>query len=410
MENRNNLLIELSLKHMTYTEKNKRINFARVFKDYQLIYNDIDNQQDLREVIYSLHTKEEYENMKYSERQASEKELVHNSTRYKEINTDEKLSPDEVLELHGLDSTLNELISAGSTRSKIGTKGNDEGYFINTYNNIRYKPREFKLSKELLKEMWKSMQIEPFTVKELNLDGKGLLLISLNDVHIWRNTYETYKLHIQEIITVIKSRKWKQIIIKQGGDWFHSNNSQGTTVAGTQVAYEVSKTQLFAEGSKIMYPILTASLENSINVKYVYIEGNHDKDMAWSFAWGLKNLYPQIEFDIEEEVYKKHTYNNVLLLMTHGDKPRNLNTLGKVMFERYRKEMAKAETVEIHTEHVHHEKVKDDMGIVFRTNPTASKTDKYHYEGGFIGARKIFQCFAYNDYELKNTYNITGRY
>ena len=336
-------------------------------------------------------------------------EATHVSERYIEVGTSQLLDPDDIIRLHGRNPDLFDLVTDGSTRSKIGTNGNDEGYFINTYSKATFKPKAIKFSRKLLTEVWEAMNIKPFTVEPLEDKGEGLLLISLNDVHLWLNSYDTYKNHVREIVSVIKSKKWEQIIIKQGGDWFHSNNSQGTTVAGTQVAYEVSKTRLFKEGSKIMHPIITEALKHSKSVKYVYIEGNHDKDMAWSFAWGLSNQYPQVEFDIEEEVYKKHAYKKVLLLMTHGDKPKNINLLGKVMFELYRNDIAGAETIEVHTEHVHHEKVKDDMGMVFRTNPTAAMTDKYHHEGGFIGARKIFQCFGYNEYELKDIKNITGR-
>ena len=335
-------------------------------------------------------------------------EATHVSERYIEVKTSELLSPEEAISLHGYDPELWEVATNGSTRSKIGSN-NEQGYLINTYSKITIKPKTIKFSRKLLTEVWEAMNIKPFKVEPLKTDGKGLLVISLNDVHIWLNSYATYENHVREIVAFIQSKQWEQILIKQGGDWFHSNNSQGTTVAGTQVAHEVSKTKLFEEGSKIIHPIITEAIKHSKSVKYVYIEGNHDKDMAWSFAWGLERMYPQVEFDIEEEVYKKHVYKNVLILMTHGDKPRNLNNLGKVLFNLFRKEMALAETIEVHTEHIHHEKVKDDMGMVFRTNPTAAMTDKYHHEGGFIGARKIFQCFGYNEYELKDIKNITGR-
>lgn len=370
-------------------------------------YNEIMNENRSPKTLSCNYSRNRRKAIKNDKNYTEEK--IHVSERYLELDTTKLVTERELLQLHGYDADIWEITSSNSTRSKIGTKANDEQYFINTYSKITVKPREFKLTKEIVEDLWKSMKIEPFVTEKMNLNGKGLLLISLNDMHIWLNTYESYKEHIKEIVTLIETRYWDEIIFKQGGDWFHSNNSQGTTVSGTQVAYEVSKKELYKEGSKIVHQILMSAIENSNKTKYIYIEGNHDKDLAWGFAWGLKNLYPQIEFDIEEEVYKKHTYNEVLLLMTHGDKPRNLNTLGKVMFERYRKEMAKATTVEIHTEHVHHEKVKDDMGIVFRTNPTAAMTDKYHYEGGFIGARKIFQCFVYNEYEHKLLYNITGR-
>ena len=404
------LIEQLFIKHSYLTAGGVKSKRAKVIEEYQELtggtlserqYKRITRDFD-REALYQI----KIDNL-------DRYQIVEEKTQSAEVfchgQRSDVLSPDDIIRLHGRDPELFDLVTDGSTRSKIGTNGNDEGYFINTYSKATFKPKTIKFSRKLLTEVWEAMNIKPFTVEPLNSDGKGLLVISLNDVHIWLNSYATYENHVREIVAFIQSKQWEQILIKQGGDWFHSNNSQGTTVAGTQVAHEVSKTKIFEEGSKIIHPIITEAIKHSKSVKYVYIEGNHDKDMAWSFAWGLERMYPQVEFDIEEEVYKKHVYKNVLLLMTHGDKPKNLNNLGKVLFNLFRKEMALAETIEVHTEHIHHEKVKDDMGMVFRTNPTAAMTDKYHHEGGFIGARKIFQCFGYNEYELKDIKNITGR-
>lgn len=273
---------------------------------------------------------------------------------------------------------------------------------------INFRKRQFKLDETSATRILRNIDVEPVVIEKQNIASQGLLKFAFNDMHFGNSTLEDYKGHRSEAITWIETKRWDEIIIKQGGDMFHTNNSEGTTVAGTKVGHEMDLLKMVQDAHDFMSPIIESAIENSNKVKYVYIEGNHDKDVARLFAYFLSERYPQVEFDLEAEPFKYHLYHDVFLGFMHGDKPRNTNKVAKMFFTKFRKKIALAETVEIHLEHVHHEKVVDDMGFVLRTNPTANKEDKYHKDNGFIGSRKIFQAFIYNDRKNKAVINIDG--
>ena len=60
-------------------------------------------------------------------------------------------------------------------------------------------------------------------------------------------------------------------------------------------------------------------------------------------------------------------------------------------------ELARADVREIHLGDKHHQMIHDEFGIVTRGLSTASNTDKWHYDNGFIGASKCFQAFIYTE-------------
>ena len=319
----------------------------------------------------------------------------------------ELLNEVDLLEAMGLDPKEFETTTNTANRWWLDN-GNVLERIRNGQIKINFKKRKFELNESTIEDILFNLDIEPITVYKPERKGDGLLYHAINDTHFGNATYEDYKKHQSEIVTWNESKEWNTIIIKQGGDFFHTNNSEGTTVAGTKVGHNVNLQEMTQHGLDFMKPIIETALENSKNVKYVYIEGNHDKDIARMFAIFIRELYPQMQFDISDETFKSFKYKDVFLGFLHGDKPRNVNKVANVFFQMYKEDIAFAKTVEIHTEHLHHEKVKEDMGFVIRTNTTANPDDKWHSENGFIGTRKIFQSFIYNDKSLKAIINIDG--
>lgn len=121
-------------------------------------------------------------------------ESTHISERYIEIPTSESWNDEDIVKAHGLDVNKWEIDRLGSTRSKIGTNGNEEGYLINTYQKATFKPKQFKLSKELIEQLIEKVcsKLEPIIIEPQVSNPHGLLLIPFKDMHFGPNTYETY--------------------------------------------------------------------------------------------------------------------------------------------------------------------------------------------------------------------------
>lgn len=339
----------------------------------------------------------------------NEKHLKTFNERTDEIieNATDLLNESDLLKAMGLDPNEFETTTNTANRWWLD-KGNVLERIRNGQIKINFRKKKFELNQDSIEDILFNLDLEPITVYKPERKGDGLLYHAINDTHFGNATYDDYKGHQSEIVTWNESKQWDTIIIKQGGDFFHTNNSEGTTVAGTKVGHDVDLLKMTQYGLDFMKPIIQTALENSANVKYVYIEGNHDKDIARMFAIFIRELYPQMDFDITDNTFKSYKYQDVFLGFLHGDKPRNANKVANVFFQMFREDIANAKTVEIHTEHLHHEKVKEDMGFVIRTNTTANPDDKWHSENGFIGTRKIFQSFIYNDKSLKAVINIDG--
>jgi len=319
------------------------------------------------------------------------------------------LTPDDLLVLMGLDPDKFEL-SKHNTLNRWWSDIPSEVIkrIRNGQIKIGFQEKKEELTTKSIQEAVDSLDMKPIVIERGNFKTRGLLELAFSDMHIPNTTYDEYKKHQDESIVWIESQKWEEIIILVGGDLFHTNNSDGTTVHGTKVAHNVSLSDMYQQALNFYQPILISALENSQKVKAMYIEGNHDKDTTIGFAFMLSKLFPQVEFDIDETPFKYHMYHNVFIGFLHGDKPRGLKEVSKLFFQLFKEQIARADTVELHSQHLHHEISKDDMGFMIRTLTTANKNDKWTLDNGFVGARKTFQGFIFNDSKLKAILYIDG--
>jgi len=385
-----------------------------IYKDFQSVKSD---RKAIMEDYFNQTGIELTENVLHGRFKKLDKEKLWEEVNSKTFNqrTDELideekklLTPNDLLLSMGLDPEHFEL----TKNNTINRWWLDKDEILNRIRNgqikIGFQEKKETLTRQSIQEAIESLNVEPITIERGNFKTRGLLELAFSDMHIPNTTYEEYKPHQDESMVWIESQKWEEVIILVGGDLFHTNNSEGTTVSGTKVAHNVSLSDMYQQALNFYQPILVAALENSQKVKAIYIEGNHDKDITIGFAFMLSKLFPQIEFDIDETPFKFHMYHNVFIGFLHGDKPRGLKEVSKVFFQLFKEPIARADTVELHSQHLHHEISKDDMGFIIRTLTTANKNDKWTLDNGFIGSRKTFQGFIYNDSKLKAILYIDG--
>lgn len=326
----------------------------------------------------------------YKEHSDILKDGSHSSDKLIALSEQEMKDSNAILLAHGYDPAKWKLTSSKSSMWNHHNKV--DGTKILHASKIVAQPLTNGIDWDQLMKTIK--KITPINIKipKYKVKQKQLLEIPLFDQHFGINTFEDYK-ETQSIITeLITSRVWEQIIITIGSDMLHHDNHVNTTVSGTEIEH-VDMVQAWECARKFYSPIIDRALLNSNNLKIIYIPGNHDQSLSWSFAKMLEVMYPQASFDVELQERKVHTFENIFIGYAHGDKrPKQIPSLFPAEFP---KEWAGAKTRELHTGHIHHETGKDEYGMMTRSLATKGKTDKWHMDMGFVGAHKRFMVFEY---------------
>lgn len=387
------LLEKLWSKHSYKTKQGIRSNRARVLNEYK----------EITGTNIPMGTLDGYVLLFDKEKLFADNHTLNFNERTDNI-IDEKhelLTPNDLMESMGLDPEFFEL-SPNNTINRWWSDIPSETLqrIRNGQIKLGFRAKEQEFSLQNIKELFDSMDFKPYPLTYTSdRGGKGLLEIGLSDLHF--DGDRSYDKQRDKLRAWVNSKEWEEILILVGGDLFNTNDSDGKTVAGTKVDNDMDITKMLKDAMDFYQPLLLDAMNSADRVKCVYIEGNHDKDLCLSFAFTLSLLFPDIEFDLEAKPFKCHTYYDVFIGLLHGDKPRNKAGLSKLFFQLFKEEIAKATVVEIHGQHLHHEKSKDDMGFMIRTLSSAVPTDKWSYDNGFVGTNKRMQSFIFNESSLE---------
>lgn len=262
---------------------------------------------------------------------------------------------------------------------------------------IQLTKKKFELTEAVMNSLLEQANITPLWIDESVDKPSGLFEFTMTDPHFGKNTYADYKPHQDKIMRWIKSKEWQEVLIPIGNDLFHWDNVNGTTTAGTQVGFEPNLEQAWEDAIKFYFPIIEETIRHSVDVYIPYIKGNHDATLGWSFVKMIEKKFPQAIVDTSIDNYKLHTWKKIAIGLSHGNEPKDFKKYSKIFNELFRMELAQAEVREIHLGDKHHQIIHDEFGIVTRGLSTASITDRWHYNNGFIGASKCFQAFIYTE-------------
>lgn len=386
-----------------------------IFKEIAQILSEKFNRSfsvDSVNSLYWRHKPEERSNISFipKEERGINEDGVFRDARYFEVNINEPLGPNEVLLAHGFDPDKFEIVTAGSTGSKIGTGNNDEQFFINTYRKLTVRVKEIKLTELDCIQILNSTKIDPIHIEPRKTTEKstGLYEIPIFDAHFGVATYEDYKPHQAEIFRYISGQRWEQVLFVIGQDLFHNDDFRGRTANGTPIdKSDMEKAVLDAKS--FYYPLIDEALRQSDHVKIIFSRGNHDESFGWWFVNLLGERYPQVQVDGSMKEFKRHVYHRVFLGYNHGEKVKNDQKLIKVFNGLWRLEMAQAKVRIIKRGHWHTMSTLDDDGSIVMGLSTAAPTDEYNENNGFVYSHKVFQTFIYNHEGVKAQVYIDGQ-
>lgn len=324
---------------------------------------------------------------------------VQKSDKLVKLSDKELKDPDYIMQIHGYDPNEWELVS--SKHNMWNTNDKKRGVQTLYASKISVKPKKEFI--DIDKFIAKIDKIKPVFIKQPIESTQRMLEIPFVDMHFGINSYEYYLEKLNETVEIIESKKWHTIYIPIGNDLLHNNDHKGKTANGTLIQ-SVDMDEAWENAFKFYSVIYEKSLENAENVVSDYVQGNHDADLSWAFVKALSKQYPQIKWDTSMEVKKHFKWEGIYLINLHGDK--GLARVADTLIKEYRNNMINASTVEIHSGHLHSEKVIDKFGVLVRTLPTSAQTDDWHRDNSFEGAVKTSQIFEFDAKKLKRIYLV----
>ena len=250
--------------------------------------------------------------------------------------------------------------------------------------------------------------VEPYKyTRKCDKTADRMLEIPLFDMHFGVSFLDDYRDALNDILELIRSRHWDQVIIPFGQDFFHNDSVvNGTTTKGT-VIERVDMLRAVKEGRQFIVAIIDAALENSNNTYVVYSPGNHDRSVSWMFMQVLLERYGHEVIDDTMEYRKVFTYGLNAIMVTHGDSKQAVSkNLAQIFPVSFPEEFANASIREVHAGHLHREGEADIYGVMVRRLSSGNITDDWSDKEDFIGAHKRFMLFEWSLDKLKSIHYV----
>jgi hypothetical protein len=191
---------------------------------------------------------------------------------------------------------------------------------------------------------------------------------------------------------IADSPRCRKIVIANLGDYFHSDNRQGTTERSGHILDVDSRfTKRIDAAVRAMLDVIDVAAAAADEVEVVTVSGNHD----WHSCKWLPRLLAayyrnekriKIRTGPEERQYLEH--GKVLLGYAHGDnvKPQ---LLANNMPVEAPQAWARTQWRRWRTGHVHHQITKEYPGVVVETLGTLAAPDAYAHTMGLHAVRAL---------------------
>ena len=208
---------------------------------------------------------------------------------------------------------------------------------------------------------------------------------------------ETYRAVIDDLLGKIESygMGFDSILFPIGQDFFHIDTKAGTTTKGTHVDTDVRWQKIYETGIQcLMWAI--ESLRKLAPVHVIYVPGNHDEMLSFFATLHMDAYFRQtdsVTVDTSPAPRKYHRYGQNLIGFSHGEEGKRIE---KLMQVEAAEEWGETKYREFHLGHLHHERVKESGGIVFRRVSAITATDAWHTEKGYKGAVRKAQAFVWD--------------
>ncbi len=192
----------------------------------------------------------------------------------------------------------------------------------------------------------------------------------------------------------------KRALVVNLGDWYHADSFRNETTKGTRVDVDGRWPKVLATGVRIMRRIIDRALEKHDHVTVVNEIGNHDTNSSIMLAICLAQFYekePRVTIDTSPEPFHYYRFGKVLIGITHGDRTKKQD-LGPIMANDRPKDWGETKHRYWLLGHVHHDVVKDMIGVTLESFRTLAGRDAWHHGQGYRSGRDMKMDVYHKDF------------
>lgn len=345
------------------------------------------------------------------------KDGTYSSNRLLSMNEEESKDPDYILKAHGFDPACWKIISARNNVRQVISK--QDGIVTLYASFITVKPVA-ELTLKQIEDFYKDL-IDKFKtpiIKQYKNCQSGLMLeIPIQDVHFGKlslveDVAEPYNFNlakerfgfvIDDVIRSVSGFDIEKIIFPIGSDFFHIDNVDSATTAGTRQSTDLSPQLIFKYGLECLVENIL-KLSKVAPVEVFCVNGNHDFLSSYHAICALQCYFhnnENVTVNTDTSPRKYVEFGNVLLGFSHGNKEKN--RIEGIMQIEAREAWGRTKYHEFHLGHLHSEHTKEVNGVIIRNLSSFTGIDAWHHNSGYVGAVKKCQSFLWDKEKgLKN--------
>lgn len=297
---------------------------------------------------------------------------------------------------------------------EVQTKGGGKDVLRSYRNDIS--PLQIKEFREnLISEIKSFSPANTFKPKHLDIDTDNILLISIPDYHVGRESLsmdivDTYMSTINNIINKTDMSTIEKIIYVIGNDFFNSDNSNYTTTKGTQQFDYNTWKESWLFGKNLLLHSIEFLKQFNLPLHVINVPGNHDSNRIFYLGDLIDAYYrndEQVIVDNSDKLFKSFLYGSSLLVFEHGEL-RDVD-YPLVMASEFPKEWGSSSFRYMFCGHLHHTIIKEFRGNCFvKFLPSLAKSSSWELSRGYKTSPKAEACIINKVSGL--VYNININY
>lgn len=275
-------------------------------------------------------------------------------------------------------------------------------------------------TKDVIKELIESMGKHAPSYKTINYkdsDKGHLLEIDIPDAHISKLAWgketgqdydtkiakEVYMQALHDLISKSKGFKINKILFPVGNDFFHVDNQNNTTTAGTPLDSDTRWKKSYTDGVKLLVEAIDY-LQTIAPVDVLVVPGNHDNTRCYYMGEYLSAWYKDcanVTINNEPKSRKYYTYGLNLIGFSHGNEEKHKD-LPLIMATEEPVNWGTSKYRFFKLGHLHTRRdmstmnIQEFHGVKVSILPSLSGTDAWHFNKGYIGNTRSAEAFVYH--------------
>jgi len=319
------------------------------------------------------------------------------------LSEDDSKDSKRLMTLMGYDPLQWELVSCKVRRNYWDVTIRDEGKFTNHafMVTVTCKPIQNIITTEYIKELFESMT-PPKLERVEYIGGNKMLELPIYDIHLAGSPLNVAIQSVKDAVLALLSKveayniEIECIKLPIGQDFFHADNHKSETTRGTRVETVVEWDAMYKEGVELLI-WMVETLRQIAPVECFYVPGNHDMLLSYYATMHLSGWFRNTDdviVDTSSDARKYIEYGDVLIGLSHGvNEKKRIEYLMQI---EQPEAWGRTSVREFHLGHLHSEHAREVGGIIHRRISTITLPDRWHKDGGWLGAIRKVPAFVWD--------------